>query len=511
MPRLSRLRKSHRRALAARAGAALAVLGATALFMLAVEAPSAGASVPSATDVMFIFDTSGSMESVLTETQEEITTLVTNLKAALPNVEFGVANVEDIPRYIDGVLEQQLTEAQYEEDTEKPWHLWQALTSEDSKVEEAINGLATSEVAHDGGDGPEAYGRALYETATNPDVGWRPGARHLIVMIADNVPHTPNVNEGIPAEYQFTEPFNDYFESWPDTGEELGGKWGIPDTQWKEGESLEFHHDLQRLLSEEKPLAMVDYHHTEQSEQSNYVHYWEYWAAATGGEAISAEQGARSLDTKLTEIIKESAEGIPPCAPGYTRTPTTPCRPVPPPSEVHLATSPPVLKHPVYVLEESGEAELEVEFPEAGEAEYDGEVPDGADLARVQSGLLSALVPALGLPTQGNAVDAAKHGKSKKCKKGFVKKKGKCVSTAPVTFGKGKLSVASPGIYKIHFKPSGKVLKSLKKGKKVKVRLNVLFTPAGTSVHLPLTSGATLHLKKKHKSSKGKGKKHKKK
>ncbi len=85
-------------------------------------------------------------------------------------------------------------------------------------------------MAHAGGDLPEAYGRALWETATNSLIGWRPGARHEIVLIADNVPHTPNVNEGIPSEFQFTEPFNDGEEAWPDTGEELPGMWGIPGT-----------------------------------------------------------------------------------------------------------------------------------------------------------------------------------------------------------------------------------------------------------------------------------------
>ena len=251
--------------------------------------------------------------------------------------------------------------------------MWQPLTSNEALVETAIENLSGSEVAHYGGDGPEAYGRALYETATNPHVGWRAGARHEIVMIGDNVPHTPNVNEGIPSELQFTEAFNDDFQTWPDTGEELEGKWGIPDTAWKAGESLEFHKTLQKLNAEEKPLAMVDYFHTGQSESSNYVHYWEYWAAAAGGQAITAEEGAKSLDSKLAQIIKESAEGIPPCPPGYSRSPGLPCVPIPiTPAPVatvistptKVAGSAPIAKKTV-VLEE-GEIEVEDEFDEPG-------------------------------------------------------------------------------------------------------------------------------------------------
>ena len=270
--------------------------------------------------------------------------------------------------------------------------MWQPLTTEDAKVEEAIDKLVgDEEVAHAGGDGPEAYGRALWETATNPQVGWRPGARHEIVLIADNVPHTPNVNEGIPPEFWVENPF--------DTGEEPGGKFGIPDTQWKEGESLEFHATLAKLAAEEKPLAMVDYHHTSQNENENYIHYWEYWAAATGGQAISTEEGSKSLDTRLADIIKESAEGIPPCPPGYERTPATPCKvkppvkppPAPTPIIIHVPASSPPVKGKVYILED-GEIEEEDEFPEDGEAEFGGEIGGGeASFARFQGGTLELL------------------------------------------------------------------------------------------------------------------------
>ena len=60
--------------------------------------------MPAKTDVMFIFDTSGSMAGVLQEAKEEIKTLIANTEASLPNAEFGVANVEDIPGYDDGTL-----------------------------------------------------------------------------------------------------------------------------------------------------------------------------------------------------------------------------------------------------------------------------------------------------------------------------------------------------------------------------------------------------------------------
>ncbi len=460
----------------------------------------AAAAVPAKTDVMFIFDTSGSMQGVQQEAIEEIKTLIANTEASLPNAEFGVASVEDIPGYEDGALEGTLSETEYETDIEKPWGLWQALTSNETLVETAIANLSGAEVAHFGGDGPETYGRALYETATNPRVGWRAGARHEIVMIGDNVPHTPNVNEGIPSELQLTEAFNDEFPTWPDTGEELEGKWGIPDTQWKAGESLEFHKTLQRLSAEEKPLAMVDYFHTGQSESSNYIHYWEYWAAAAGGQAITAEEGAKSLDSKLGQVIKESAEGIPPCPPGYSRSPGLPCVriPVTPPVTVistsHVLTGSAPIPKKTVVLEE-GELEVEDEFDEPGSADDEGYVDEGASLARFDPNSQAFL----------NA-PSAYVAKAKKCKKGYVRKGKKCVSNKPVKYGRAALNITKPGRYKLHIKPSRTVLSALKKVKTVHVKLTLVFAPANGAPHITRVSYVTVHYKPKKKHAK-KGKK----
>jgi hypothetical protein len=504
-------------------GRLLALIGVTALALaisLAASAARAGAAVPEKTDIMFVFDTSGSMEGVLNEAKEEIKTLVANTRASLPNVEFGVANVEDLPGYFEGVLVETKSEKEYEEDPEKPWGLWQPLTAEETKVEEAINKLSLFSPeggpAHGGGDAPEAYGRALYETATNPKVGWRAGARHEIVLIGDQVPHAPDLNEGIPSEFQFTEPGNDGFNAWPDTGEELGGKWGIPETQWKEGESLEFHKTLQRLAAEEKPLAMVDYFHTYTSEKDNYIHYWEYWAAEAGGQAVTVDEGSKSLDAKLEEIIKESSEGVPPCPPGTERTPTTPCvkkkPPVPTPAPVKPAppTSPPV-PTVVTVDEEDGEILDEYEFPESGEAELTGEVDEGAEAARFQGfqGLQAGpLTAQLGQPAafaagkKGRGRGKGK-GKSKKCQKGYVKKGKKCVNNAPIPYGLAKLTIPSAGKYKLALKPSAETLAALRKGKRLNVKLALKFTPAGTTTPILSTKFVTVHLKpKKHKQHK---------
>jgi hypothetical protein len=438
-----------------------ALIGASALALavsLAASAARASAVVPEKTDIMFIFDTSGSMGGVLEEAKEEIKTLVANTEASLPNAEFGVANVEDLPGYYSGAAAAEAkTEQEFEEDAEKPWHLWQPLTAEEPKVEEAIDNLSGDEVAHAGGDLPEAYGRALWETATNSLIGWRPGARHEIVLIADNVPHTPDVNEGIPSEFQFTEPFNDGTEAWPATGEELPGKWGIPGTIWKESESLEFHKTLARLDEEEKPLAMVDYFHTEELETSNYVHYWEYWAAATGGQAIVADEGAKSLDAKLGEIIKESAEGVPPCAPGYERTATTPCLKKKPPAPAPTPPPPPPVPNSGFTVQSIAD-------------NSGGTVT--ITLLPLQSGEASV---AMTVPTASIASTSAVDAKAKKCKKGQVKIKGKCL---PSTTAAGTISASGTAGVPLTLTVDliGKIKALLKKGKTIHLTATLTYT-----------------------------------
>lgn len=255
----------------------LAALAITLLVatLATTVAPAAASATPAPTDVMFVFDTSGSMSSALQEAKGEMQEVMTRLRASIPSVEFGVAEVKDTGEEESGLY---------------AWKLDQSVTSNTAAINDAIEPLT----AEGGGDAPEAYGRALYETDTNPQVGWRPGARHLIVLIADSVPHMPNVNEGISEEFWVTSPF--------DTGEELEATAGITDTQWHPGVNIQFNEDLKRLVADEKPLEMVDYHDTEE----NYIHYWEYWAKLAGGSALSANEASKEIATRLIDLVESN-------------------------------------------------------------------------------------------------------------------------------------------------------------------------------------------------------------
>ncbi len=83
-------------------GAAVALTTA----WLALSASSAlAAAPPPHTDVMFVFDTSGSMGGELQEAKEKIVEVIEKAKATLPDAQFGVSQVEDVPGWEPGEVD----------------------------------------------------------------------------------------------------------------------------------------------------------------------------------------------------------------------------------------------------------------------------------------------------------------------------------------------------------------------------------------------------------------------
>ncbi len=280
----------------------IAAVAALATACFGATASSANAETPAHTDVLFVVDTSGSMGSELDEAREKIASVMESVSAHLPDVAFGVANVEDIPDYYEGVFTSNLSESEYAEANEKAWRLDKAITTNRSEVAAAIEKLTIGY----GGDGPEAYSRALWESDTNPSVGWRTGSRHEIVLIADNVPHDTNLNEGLLESQWVTNPF--------DTNEEPGGKFGIPDTQWTPGTDLRIRDVARQLGSDGKPLESVEFF----GSSDGYLPYWEYWAGLSGGQALDGASG--ELDKELTDIIETgAAKALASCPSGQVR------------------------------------------------------------------------------------------------------------------------------------------------------------------------------------------------
>jgi hypothetical protein len=229
--------------------------------LVLIHTPTGRSTAPAATDVLFVFDTTGSMSDALDEAKAQATSVMSDLSSRLPNLRFGVAQLRDYG-------------------STPVWQVEQGLASDRAAVQAAIDSLSAGE----GGDSPEAYGTGLFETRNDPAVGWAAGAKHLVVLIADDVPHDDDLNAGVPPEV-INQP-----SPW-DTGTDPGPS----------GTGIDWQQELSDFKGAEYTLAFVLYHG-----DPAYLPYWDWWARLTGGQATESTS-ATPLGDVLVGIITATA------------------------------------------------------------------------------------------------------------------------------------------------------------------------------------------------------------
>ena len=379
----------------------------------------AQADTPAHTDVMFVFDTTASMGDAIKEAQEEVQQSMAQISAALPDVQFGLASMADYGHATVNYNGQpQISPYDGEIPNNVPWTLKQAITPNQALISSGLLSLS----AAGGGDLPEAYGRALYESTANPAVGWRPGARGIIVLIADDVPHDDELNLGIPQALWVESPFNTGID--PGVDNTLGT---LDDLDWQAV--------LHRLASDGRPLEYVDFQGEEE-----YLPYWQVWAGSTGGVVISAK-GEKDLGSKLVEAVKSGAT-LPPCPSGQVRNSESVCVPIPPPPSNSFKIEPRIsCAKGCYVVE------VKIIFDSAGRVI--GESVIGEEPARGSSA----------------GISAAKKGKKKKPK--LIKMLSQNVN---------------PGANTLKLKLTGAAKATLRKKGSVKLKVKFSFTPTGGAV-----------------------------
>ena len=226
-----------------------------------IQSPPGRTTAPAATDVLFVFDTTGSMSGALSEAKTQARGVMTSLSGRLQNLRFGVAQIKD---YGDDPV----------------WRVESSLTSDPAAVQTAIDRLA----AGGGGDSPEAYGTALFQSTQDVAAGWAPGAKHLVVLIADDVPHDDELNAGVPADIvNQPSPWN--------TGVDPGPS----------GAGIDWQQELSDFKAGAYTLAFVLYHG-----DPAYLPYWNWWAGLTGGRATESTSST-PLGDILIEIISTTA------------------------------------------------------------------------------------------------------------------------------------------------------------------------------------------------------------
>jgi hypothetical protein len=143
-------------------------------------------------DVVFLFDTTGSMQWIITSMQQKAIEIMNNIKAVIPDTAFGVASIADYPNTYTSygytgmyglqsgidVLGRQTSDYPYRQEID--------ITSDTAQVSEAINSMVfgTSVVPQ---DFAECYARGISESL---HFSWRDGAKHIVVLIGDAPPHS---------------------------------------------------------------------------------------------------------------------------------------------------------------------------------------------------------------------------------------------------------------------------------------------------------------------------------
>lgn len=228
--------------------ASLLTVGAVPVLLSAPARATAHAGCAQPFDVLFLFDTTGSMGGVIGSAQAGASSIMSTVAASAPDVQFGVANYKDYPGsysypgYFDW----------YGDTFDYPWQLNQGITADTGAVQTAIDSLYAS----GGADWPESLTRALWEAE---QITWRPGASRLVVLFADAPPH----------DLDFA-------------GNNFGGDPG-PDGIASTADDLDFETVAANLAATGVKVAVVD------SGGGSAAAYYGHLASVTGGDYATLE------------------------------------------------------------------------------------------------------------------------------------------------------------------------------------------------------------------------------
>jgi hypothetical protein len=150
------------------------------------------------------------------------------------------------------------------------------------------------------------------------------------------------------------------------------------------------------------------------------------------------------------------------------------------------AKYPPREKGKTHINPTTGGITVEYDFPETGEGEAYGEVASRAVTA------------------SHNAAHVAAFKRGERCTPSRSDGNGRghraktCKGNSQVRYGRTKVTIPAVGLYKVNVRPSAKVLAALKRGATLDVRVVLVFTPIGTSVHIHEASTVKLRLARRH-------------
>jgi len=243
--------------------------------------------VPARADILFVFDTTGSMGSVLNRAATEAQQILNNLSAAIPLIRFGVADFRDYPIGELGVP------------GDYPFKLQQSLTDNTTAIETSLNNLSLGY----GNDYPESYSRAMYESYSNSQIGWDSEAKHFVIMFGDNFPRDNNLNEGVPGKtsiYCGDQEFSSGSVCKLDPG---------PDGQQGTADDLDLQAVLAKMKANQKVLLFGVSDGDSDTSPAERLPYWKHWAGITGGNAVQLTE-ADELTSIILNLVDTASRNI---------------------------------------------------------------------------------------------------------------------------------------------------------------------------------------------------------
>jgi hypothetical protein len=218
-------------------------------------------------DVLFCFDLTGSMGSILNNVKVNSVNIMNAVSASISDSHFGLISHEDYPGFHSSCG----YSAAYGAASDLPFHLNQPITSSAANVQTAINLLSLG----NGADGPESYERALFEAYSNPGIGWRTGAARIVVAFLDNIPHDCDLGTG----------------SSPGPNGVIGG-----------GDDIDMDAVIAQFAANNIKLIVVS------GTGGGVLTIWDGYASATGGQAV--QLGAGNIADLVADLIEESVSNI---------------------------------------------------------------------------------------------------------------------------------------------------------------------------------------------------------
>ncbi len=215
---------------------------------------------PAQVDIVFCFDLTGSMGSVLSSAKSQAGQIITTLDALDVDINYGVTSHMDYTSYYDSYGYTSTYGS--ESSGDYPYNLDMPITDNEAAIIESINGL---ELAY-GNDYAESYTRALYEAYADENLGWREGSKRIVITFNDAIFHDDNVYEEV-----------------TDSEYSTGGDPGRDEIMFTE-DDLDFQ-DVMRQYEEEGIILLAC------RTSSSYADVWEYWTEYTGGATYLLNTG----------------------------------------------------------------------------------------------------------------------------------------------------------------------------------------------------------------------------